>query len=470
MPLTLKREFPLEVTAYSPVSGEADAVSCASTINFTFNTDVDTESFEKAFSITPAVDGYFKYSDSYRKASFIPTLALELNTTYTVKVDKTAKHPDSYNSNPFLKDRLEFSFVTKGRNRLEMIDRYPVDGGEVHYVAPTLEFRFDKTINSVSIYDQVSVKDSKGKSVALNKRSSKFNQLSNGFGNAVIALSGNLSVGETYTISLSGDLRDRENLPLGNDVVTTFKASDATSAADATVINGFENGTVFAYNPEATKGIGSTLPGSLASTSVKLFDKASARFTYTFAENHDGEIVWDYTGAPHQFVNGDVIGSYINGDFNNHELWVAVTSGTDTKWAKLCDLSFLGWQYHEVKLDMLEAGYTYIFSGVKIVQKSSPITQKGAFCLDNLSARYNSDGICDITTGDTDIDIAKAGDLIKVTTDNEVALIEIINAAGAVVAAVTDTDSIATDTLVHGVYIVKVSTKDGRSATRRIVI
>ena len=470
MPLTLKRDFPLEITAYTPVSGEADAVSCASTVDFTFNTDVDTESFEKAFSITPAVEGYFKYSDSYRKASFIPTLSLDLNTKYTVRIAKTAKHPDGYTANPYLKDDLEFSFVTKGRNRLELIDRYPVDGGEVHYVSPTLEFRFDKTINAASIYDQVTVKDSKGKAVTINKRGTKFNQLSNGYGNAIIALSGNLTVGETYTVTLSGELRDRENLPLGADVVTTFKAADATAATDATVINGFENGAVFAYNPEATKGIGSTLPGALASTAVKLFDKSSARFTYTFTDNHDGEIVWDYNGEPHQFVNGDVIGSYVNGDFNNHELWVAVTSGTDTKWAKLCDLTFLGWQYHEVKLDMLEAGYTYIFSGVKIVQKSSPITQKGAFCLDDLSARYNSDGISDITVGDAGIDIAVTGDRITVTSDNEVALVEIINAAGVVVKAVIGSDSIATDAIAHGVYIVKASTKDGRSATRRVVI
>ena len=119
---------------------------------------------------------------------------------------------------------------------------------------------------------------------------------------------------------------------------------------------------------------------------------------------------------------------------------------------------------------MLEAGYTYIFSGVKIVQKSSPITQKGAFCLDDLSARYNSDGISDITVGDAGIDIAVTGDRITVTSDNEVALVEIINAAGVVVKAVIGSDSIATDAIAHGVYIVKASTKDGRSATRRVVI
>lgn len=470
MPLTLKREFPLEITAYSPVSGEDDAVSCASTINFTFNTDIDTEAFEKAFSINPPVEGYFKYSESYRKASFVPSLSLELNTTYTVKIDKSAKHTDSYNSNPGMKDDLVFSFVTKGRNRLEMIDCFPVNGGEVHYVAPTIEFRFDKTINSVSIYDQVSVKDSKGKAVTINKRSSKFNQLSNGYGNALIALTGNLTVGETYTISLSGDLRDRENLPIGEDIVTTFTASDATADNNATVINGFENGTVFAFNPEATKGIGSTLPTAQASTSVKLFDKASSRFTYVFNDNHDGEIVWNYTGETHQFVAGDAIGAYVNGDFNNHELWVGVTSGTDTKWAKLCDLTFLGWQYHQVKLDMLEAGYTYIFSGLKLVQKTSPITQKGAFCIDNLSACYGSDGISDVTVGSDGVDIVKTGDIVTVTADSDISLIEIINAAGVVTASRTGSASIDTKDLIHGVYIVKACTKDGRTATRRIVI
>ena len=408
MPMNMKREFPLEITAYSPLTYPDEKVSCASTIDFVFNTDVDQESFEKAFSIEPPVEGYFKYSESFTKASFIPELSLERDTKYTVRVSTDARTPDQNYYKPYLQIPVEFTFSTVDRSRLELIDQFPADNGEVHNVSPILEFRFDNKINYSSIYDQVTITDSKGAKVSLNARNSKFNQLSNNYGNARLSVQGNLVEGETYTVKLSGDLRDHENLPLAKDVEFSFTAVDESKGnPECTVFNDFESdGASFVFDEQNTVGTGNVKPTAARSTSTKLFDKASARFTYKFTDNHDGSIVWKYTGENHVFNTDDILGVFVNGDFNNHELWVGFSSGAAITYLKLCDLNFIGWQYKEIKLSELDREFgPYTFAGVKLVQVTSPITQNGEFAFDNISYITDSSNGVSVIENDSEASI-----------------------------------------------------------------
>ncbi len=457
MPLTLKRPYSLEITSYSPNVKEGETVSCASTIDMTFNTDVDTEAFERAFSINPPVDGYFVYSDSYRKVSFIPSLSLDPNITYTVNVTTEAKTPDGYFEKPNLQAPLTFSFATLNRNRLELIDRFPADGGSIHYASPSFEFRFDKSIDYSKIYDLVSVTDANGKNLTVNKRSSKFNQLSNGYGNALLAIQGDLVPGETYTVKVSGELRDRESLPLVNDVVTKFTAIDATVAGasdDAKLINDFEEVNPFEYDPAKTNGITSTTPTAIKSTAAKLFGKASGKFGYQFADNHGGEIVWKYNGEPVQFNQGDRIGMYINGDFNNHELYIGVASGASTKYAKVTDLDFLGWQYREISLDELDPEFCpFLLSEVRLVQKESPITQKGSFAVDNM-VFLEQTGVSDITVNGNAVRVEAANGMITVSGAPDNASVKVVSVDGRQIAAKVGNTSVS---VAPGLYIVTVN-------------
>lgn len=234
--------------------------------------------------------------------------------------------------------------------------------------------------------------------MAVNKRTSKFNRLTNGYGNAIFAITGDLVPGEKYHVKLSGTLRDTEALPLGTDIEYDFTAIDATAEAEQTIVEDFETAANFIVDPEQTSGTAAN-PTATRSTAVKLFDKASGRFTYKFADSHGGAIVWKYTGEPHPYNTNDILGMYINGDFNNHELYVGVASGTNIKYKKVCDLDFIGWQYREVILDNLEKDFCpFLLSEIKVVQQKSPITQNGAFNLDNISFRKGPGGVNDITT------------------------------------------------------------------------
>lgn len=456
-PLTMKREYPLAILSYGPQMQNNQPVSCASTIDFEFNTDVDHESFEKAFAITPPVKGYFKYSESYHKVSFIPELSLDKSTVYTVTVSKEAKTPDTYFASPNLPEDFSFSFSTADRNNMALIDVFPADGGQVHYVSPKFEFRFDAEIDASNLYTMVSVTDSKGKALSVNQRSSTFNKLSNGYGNATLAISGNLIEGEKYHVKLNQNLRDKEQLPLVKDVEFDFTAIDASKGnSETTVFDDFENTVDFAFVAEGSAGIGNVKPNSTRSSSTKLFDKYGAYFTYQFTDNHDGIAIWKYNGVSHNFNTDDTFGVFVNGDFNNHELWIGFTSGAATKYIKLCDLDFLGWQYKEVRLSELDKEFgPYTFSHIKLIQTTSPITQKGNFGLDNMAYLTADDiAVNDVVTDAATLKVEASKGSIKVSGADAADSVKVFDTNGRLLVSTYGNASL---NIPSGIYLVTVA-------------
>lgn len=473
--LNMKREFPLEITVKGPVAGDDGKVSCSSPIELEFNTDVDEASLEEAFTITPAVDGYWKYSDNNHKAVYTPNVSLEPDVTYTVNIASTARTPDKTYSHPQLNEPVTFSFVTRNRSRLDVTEHYPADKGAVHYAAPTLEVRFDKTIKPTGIKDLVSITDSENKSVNLNSRACQYNKLSNGYGNAVLALQGNLKVGEKYTFKLSGELRDTESLPMGDDLVFEFFANDVTDQPEAPVMETFDNVSVLSGDLDASAAL-SVKPSVVKSTNPKLFGEGAAKLTYSYADTHGGVAMWNYAVAePQGLETGDHIGVYVNGDFSNHSLWVGVTSGTDTKWHRLCDLTFRGWEYHEVSLDDLEAGYIYNVDRFKIEQADGSVTQKGGIVLDDMLYRKGTmGGVSDITAdglGRINVYPIPASDVINVEgVPAGVARMSLVNVAGAVAAQSEGRPSIDVSSLVEGVYLLRVTDNAGSVYVSRVIV
>ena len=467
MPLCLKRTEPLTVLSYGPLGADSVAVSCASTIDFEFNYDIDEKSFEEAFSITPAVDGYFVYDKSFHKVSFIPSLSLEIDTTYTVVLSKSVKTPDTYTADPTLGEDFKFTFRTLARNRLEMIDNYPVDGGAVHYSAPVFEFRFDKTIEYSDYKNQIKVYDKNNNELALNPRSTKFNQLSSGYGNAMVVLQKDLVVGETYRAVVSGELRDKENLPMVTNVELTFVAKDVSGEKDGEILEKFNVDKLFDYDTVYTVN-NLAKPSAAKSTAKYLYDKASTRLAYSFADNHDCQVVWNYVApdtVSRTYAKGDVLGLHVYGDFNNHELWVGVSQGTDTKYEKLCDLDFRGWEYKEVVLNSLEAGYDYNFSNIKVVQVTIPITQKGEFYLDNLIKRKAEEsGVEGVIADAVTIYPIPANDVFNVDALSAIKQLELFNIRGEKVAEAFNANKLNVSELPQGVYIMQVETEDGSSS------
>ncbi|MBD5192217.1 MAG: hypothetical protein HDS88_04925 [Bacteroidales bacterium] len=469
-PLDMIRPDHLEVTSCN-LAGVTDPVSCASTIDFTFNTDIDEEAFTKAFSITPEVEGYLKFSNSYRTAQFIPELSLSTSTEYTVTISTEARTASTKNTESTLVEPYTFKFNTQGRNRLEMTETYPSEGGVVHYSAPTVEFRFDRKLNGSNFYDLISITDTKGEKVAFDTRNSSFNKLANNYGNAVLAVKGDLTVGETYNVKLSGELRDNENLPMVQDVAFSFKAIDESGVKDGSAVaEGFETAALYVGNLDKSAGM-TAKPTYTRSTAKKLFGAAGGIFTYKFSGNRGGDAFWDYAGESQvQYYDGDVLGMYVNGDFSNHELFVVLAGGTDEKSFSLGNLNFRGWRYLEVTLSDLLIETPYHIAGMRLVQDDNPVSQSGSFVADDLSRiALGENGISAVEDDAADITINVNGSEITADAAAGVSAMEVIATDGRILLAAKG-NTLNCQGFAPAVYLIRITLADGTKAVRRVAV
>ena len=403
MPLSMRREFPLELVSYTPTAEQiAEPLSCATELEFVFNSDIDTESFEKALVIEPAVDGFFTYSDNNHRAKFTPTTSFERNTTYKVTLNTTVSHPDRRFDKSNLQQALTYEFTTADRSRLEVLDHFPATDGEVHYASPAIEVRFDNRVNSAGIIDHIHIYDSKNSEVPLVKKNCKFNTLGKVYGNIIISPTTAFTAGETYTLRITDEIRDMEALPMGSELTYSFKAVDITDGLEPMeIFNDFEQTAPFEFVADRSTGYTGT-QACAKNSATKLYGVSSARFSYTFADSRNGSLTWQYTGEDHMVLeSSDKIGMFVYGDFNHHPVYLGVTSGTDVKWLKITDLDFVGWRHFTVDLSELDPSFTYMLWGIRMDQADSPMCVKGAFFIDNLSTK-STGGIGDITGDRTD--------------------------------------------------------------------
>ena len=79
------------VVEYSPVWHEGDAaVRCDMPVALTFNWEMDSATTCEAFAIEPLVEGSFRWENSGRRLVFTPVNVFDVNTFYTVTLDKSA--------------------------------------------------------------------------------------------------------------------------------------------------------------------------------------------------------------------------------------------------------------------------------------------------------------------------------------------------------------------------------------------
>jgi hypothetical protein len=108
------RTAPLQVTSTYPTNAQL-YVATSQYVTLTFNSYVDRNSVQAAFSITPQVSGSFvygsgsSYSNEPSQVTFVPSSALQPNTKYTVVLTPSVN--DLYGVS--MKNGCTFSFMTR---------------------------------------------------------------------------------------------------------------------------------------------------------------------------------------------------------------------------------------------------------------------------------------------------------------------------------------------------------------------
>lgn len=466
--LNMVRSTPPVVTSYSPVWKEGDEpMLCNTPIVFNFNWDMDRESTEKAFSITPAVEGEFEWSDANFTMTFKPTKPYNISTEYTVKLDVTAEHAGGMK----MENPVEFKFLTTNRNFMEMLGNYPKDGDKVHYKGAALELRFDMFPNVVPILNQISATDSKGNTLSFNKRSMKYSKKGDTYGYFRLPVTGDLTVGENYHLVISSEVGDKDGITLQHGYEIDFTAVDASEdAGDLTVIDGLDDVTPYSYNEDQSVGVTKVTVGA-GGSSMKLIGTNSLKVDYTLQSDLDvpGEVMISRSeGTAETVTPSDLLSVRVYGDLTANELYAQFTSETAVKYVKIATLDFLGWENIDVALTDLEGSAPYELTGFKIVETPSLMSKAGVVYIDNV-AKHKDAGVENVEVSNITIHPNPASEYIIANGDALVKSLELTSMNGQLVMKASGNVLNVSETPA-GAYLVKVTMVSGITTVKKVII
>ena len=466
--LNMVRSTPPVVTSYSPVWKEGDEpMLCNTPIVFNFNWDMDRESTEKAFSITPAVEGEFEWSDANFTMTFKPTKPYNISTEYTVKLDVTAEHAGGMK----MENPVEFKFLTTNRNFMEMLGNYPKDGDKVHYKGAALELRFDMFPNVVPILNQISATDSKGNTLSFNKRSMKYSKKGDTYGYFRLPVTGDLTVGENYHLVISSEVGDKDGITLQHGYEIDFTAVDASEdAGDLTVIDGLDDVTPYSYNEDQSVGVTKVTAGP-GGSSMKLIGTNSLKVDYTLQSDLDvpGEVMISRSeGTTETVTPSDLLSVRVYGDLTANELYAQFTSETAVKYVKIATLDFLGWENIDVALTDLEGSAPYELTGFKIVETPSLMSKAGVVYIDNV-AKHKDAGVENVEVSNITIHPNPASEYIIANGDALVKSLELTSMNGQLVMKASGNVLNVSETPA-GAYLVKVTMVSGITTVKKVII
>lgn len=452
------RNTPPEVVGYSPVWSDGDeAVLCNTPVEIEFNWDMDVESVERNFSITPAVEGDITWEDSYYKMIFRPKRAFETNTVYTVKIAKGVKHPAGLE----MADDFTFSFKTGDYNVFEVLASNPEEGGVVHYETPTVEFRFAQKPNTLTIQNDIIVKDENGEQMIYVARSRKISKASDDFGYFQIRLSDDLEIGKTYTVEVNENVKDVNGMPLEAPYSYKFTAVDvAAEGAALTMTESFDGDGLLAKDEDNTAGAKSA--SAARNTSTKIEGTASYKLDYEFTEYEGGKAAYAFSGPNTAlYDNTNAIGLKVYGDLSCNTLYARMSDGADEKLVPVCVLSFLGWKDVSVSLeDDLQDG-DYKVTGFEIAQTGGQISRKGTVYIDKMAVGDAEDaGVGSIETENVRVYPNPASELLIANGDKYILKVELISLNGQVVAS-ADGNVLNLSNIPSGIYVAKIHTQNG---------
>lgn len=465
------RDTPPEVISFEPVWNVGDeGVLCNSPVILTFNWDMDTESVENGFVIEPSIDGTFAWSELNTVLTFTPSVPYQTSTLYTVTLPQSVCHAGGTPmTQPF-----EMKFTTNDRDYMKVLNQFPSQGDKVHYKGVSVEVRLDKVPNISSANAALSIVDSQGTKMQTNRRLATYSKKGDPYGFFRIPLYKDLTIGETYTFTISADMVDTDGISLKEGTEVTFEAVDAGEEKTTPVINEDDKASAYELSEDGTFNMSTATVAD--SSTDKLFGESSVLFTYAFESNDaEAEILWarsESAETPIEMSASDAVGVHIYGDLTENEVYLQMTSAEYVKYVSVGEMDFLGWRYVEVPLTSLEGDSKYHFTGIKIGQTPSQMSQKGSFCIDNIHFLQNGvggvDNIGSDQLGGLTIYPNPASEYLIANADGLIQSVELLSLNGSTVAKGSGNILNVSD-IPAGVYLARVNLSHA-SVIRKIVI
>lgn len=460
------RDTPPVVVSYSPVWTQGDpAVKCSEQIVLTFNWDMDSVTTCGAFHLDPPVEGTFCWEDSYYRLVFTPVDAFDVNTLYTLTLDKSAEH----GGGTPMQDDFVMQFETQRRNHLAELAVFPYEGAQVHYTKPVVELRVDSLLETYNLFQKMRVLDSNGEELAWNKRSIKYNKRGDDYGYVRIPLVKDLEVGQDYKLVLDMDIADTAGIHLPAARVINFTAVDAGDYKPGMeVVESFDKdeyclGWGFTW--------GNPFPTVNWSYTAGLFDNAE-NLDYDYGGSNEIHLSYgpdwglEKESWERPFHRGDKVGIHLWGDMPYSKACLMFRSnGTWRISLPLCTMDFHGWRYVELDLNDFNPDEDYYLTGIEFYRHEGKMGKTGTLKLDQL-IRCTSSGIDEVPLANMQLRVA--GDYIVVSADTWVQGLELIDMNGRTIKDAGGNCLNVADVPV-GIYLCRVHI-NGRTSTQKIAL
>ena len=265
---------------------------------------------------------------------------------------------------------------------MSLLQSYPFADAVQVPLRPSFILIYDQKLNTSSVRNAVSVIDMAGTEMTKNTRSFTYNKVDEPYGHVSFELVDALQPESDYRLVIGSTLTDNIGIMTETTVEIPFRTGKETEL-DVTVINELDT-LVFVYDAAKSRSVNTA--SVFRNTSKKLYGTASNELRYDFADM-DGEVYYATTNpAAVLATSDDMFGLHVFADFSFNELWAEFSVDGDIKYAKVCDMDYAGWQYHQVSLqDVIPEGVTYQFVGLKLVRQDSFLSAAGNIYIDNMT-------------------------------------------------------------------------------------
>ncbi|MBR1809423.1 MAG: Ig-like domain-containing protein [Paludibacteraceae bacterium] len=380
MLVNAKRETRPEVVSYTPhVENITDSVEVSIDIVLNFNWDMKEDDTRAAFSITPAVEGTIVFEDSYRTLRFKPDRMLEKGTEYTVRLAKSACHPDTSFANTMAEDFI-FKFRTKDRPNLRLLSTYPSVGSGDVPLKPSFILMFDERVNTSTGKSNLSVVDAGGNAQSVNSRLFKYNILGNTCGFISFELVNSLEPDKDYKLIISPNLQDVLGVYYNQTTEIPFHTTAENGNTAGSLVDNMET---LSFNYDADASLYVTNASTFLNKEKKYANAASNEFKYEFADT-EGMAMYRYTGMLFNGNGNCKLGMYVYSDFSQNELQAVWDASGDIKYTPVCTLDYAGWHYKEADMSVLPTDVDYQFMGLRLIRKEGVLSQTGSIFVDNM--------------------------------------------------------------------------------------
>ncbi|MBQ9704738.1 MAG: Ig-like domain-containing protein [Paludibacteraceae bacterium] len=464
MLVNAKRETRPEVVSYEPDVELTDSVDVSSNIVLNFNWDMMEEPTREAFSISPEVKGTVSFENSYRTLRFKPERMLEKGTEYTVTLKKSASHPDLSYPNTMAED-FSFSFRTKDRPSLRMLQSYPAaDGVEVPH-KPSFILVFDERLKSTSVKANLSVVDASGNAQTINSRSLKYNTLGTGYGYASFELVDSLQADADYKLIVGPNVQDIVGLYHNKTTEIPFHTAPAAGTPAGTLTNKMEE-LAFAYDADNSRYVDNA--SAFLNKERKYAGSAANELKYTFGDD-ESVAMYRYTGDLLHGNGNCSFGMYVFADFSQNKVEAVWDASGDIKYTPVCTLDYAGWRYEEADMSVLPKDVDYQFMGLRIVRREGFLSAQGSIYADNLYFdRKEATGFGRLLGTDCRVWPNPVQTLLTVSGLERPASLVLLSADGKEIKSVAGFGMSVAE-VPDGLYLLRITTAEGTAVNRVLI-